>query len=86
MGRKEENVRKAQKIMGRPKFIRNIGIAAHIDHGKTTLSDNLIAGAGMMSEELAGKQLLLDYDEQEQARGITINSASASMVHTYKDD
>jgi len=47
----------------------------------TTLSDNLIAGAGMMSEELAGKQLLLDYDEQEQARGITINAANASMVH-----
>jgi len=48
----------------------------------TTLSDNLIAGAGMMSEELAGKQLLLDYDEQEQARGITINAANASMVHS----
>ena len=30
--------------------IRNLAIAAHIDHGKTTLSDNLIAGAGMMSE------------------------------------
>ncbi len=47
----------------------------------TTLSDNLIAGAGMMSEELAGKQLMLDFDEQEQARGITINAAIASMVH-----
>jgi len=84
MGRKEDNIRKAQTIMRRPKFIRNIGIAAHIDHGKTTLSDNLIAGAGMMSEELAGKQLLLDFDEQEQARGITINSASASMVHDHE--
>ena len=38
----------------------------------------------MISEELAGKQLVLDFDEQEQARGITINAASASMVHTYK--
>ncbi|DAC48403.1 MAG TPA: elongation factor EF-2, partial [Candidatus Thalassarchaeaceae archaeon] len=56
-------------------------IAAHIDHGKTTLSDNLIAGAGMMSEELAGKSRVLDFDEQESARGITINAASASMVH-----
>lgn len=63
-----------------------MGIAAHIDHGKTTLSDNLIAGAGMMSEDLAGKQLLLDYDEQEQARGITINAATASMVHDYDGD
>lgn len=70
--------------MNRTDRIRNIGIAAHIDHGKTTLSDNLIAGAGMMSEELAGKQLMLDFDEQEQARGITINAANASMVHTFE--
>ncbi len=84
MGRKEDNIKKAQALMRKPQFIRNIGTAAHIDHGKTTLSDNLIAGAGMMSEELAGKQLLLDFDEQEQARGITINAASASMVYTYK--
>jgi len=86
MGRKEENVKKAQRIMKIPKFIRNIGIAAHIDHGKTTLSDNLIAGAGMMSEELAGKQLLLDFDEQEQARGITINAANVSMVHEFDNN
>src|SRR4030066_1894729 len=81
MGRKEDNIKRAQALMRKPQFIRNIGTAAHIDHGKTTLSDNLIAGSGMMSEELAGKQLLLDYDEREQARGITINAASASMVH-----
>ncbi len=86
MGRKEDNIEKAKSIINNPDKIRNIGIAAHIDHGKTTLSDNLIAGAGMMSEELAGKQLLLDYDEQEQARGITINSAVASMVHPFDDD
>ncbi|MEE9115591.1 MAG: elongation factor EF-2 [Thermoplasmata archaeon] len=84
MGRKEDNIKKAQKLMRKTEFIRNIGTAAHIDHGKTTLSDNLIAGAGMMSEELAGKQLLLDYDEQEQARGITINAANASMVHEFE--
>ena len=50
----------------------------------TTFSDNLLAGCGMMSEELAGKQLVLDYDEQEQTRGITINAAAASMVHTFE--
>ncbi|MBJ63095.1 MAG: elongation factor EF-2 [Euryarchaeota archaeon] len=64
--------------------IRNLCIAAHIDHGKTTLSDNLIAGAGMMSEDLAGKSRVLDFDEQESARGITINAASASMVHSVE--
>ena len=81
MGRKEDNIAKAMKLIELPDRIRNMGIAAHIDHGKTTLSDNLIAGAGMMSEDLAGKQLMLDFDEQEQARGITINAATASMVH-----
>lgn len=85
MGRKEKNIQKAQTLMDKPKMIRNIGTAAHIDHGKTTLSDNLIAGAGMMSEELAGRQLMLDFDEQEQARGITINAANVSMVHEYDD-
>ncbi len=86
MGRKEDNIAKAKEIMYEPEQIRNIGIAAHIDHGKTTLSDNLLAGAGMMSEELAGQQLALDFDEQEQERGITINAASASMVHDFEGD
>ncbi|MBO57561.1 MAG: elongation factor EF-2 [Euryarchaeota archaeon] len=81
MGRKEDNIAKATEVMHIRDQIRNLCIAAHIDHGKTTLSDNLIAGAGMMSEELAGKSRVLDFDEQESARGITINAASASMVH-----
>ncbi|MBW6462536.1 MAG: elongation factor EF-2 [DPANN group archaeon] len=61
--------------------IRNLCICAHIDHGKTTLSDNLLSGAGMISEELAGRQLATDFDAQEQERGITIYSANVSMVH-----
>jgi len=60
-------------------FVAN-GMIIH----NTTLSDNLLAGCGMMSEDLAGKQLVLDYDEQEQDRGITINTASASMVHEFE--
>ena len=81
MGRKEDNIKKATEVMHILPQIRNLCIAAHIDHGKTTLSDNLIAGAGMMSEDLAGKSRVLDFDQQESARGITINAASASMVH-----
>jgi elongation factor 2 len=84
MGKKEDNIKKSKDLMDKLEFIRNIGIAAHIDHGKTTLSDNLLAGCGMMSEDLAGKQLVLDFDEQEQDRGITINTASASMVHGFE--
>jgi elongation factor 2 len=84
MGRKEDNIKLATTIMHNLDGIRNIAIAAHIDHGKTTFSDNLLAGAGMMSADLAGDQRALDFDAEEQARGITINSASASMVHTFK--
>ena len=84
MGRKEDNIKKATEVMHILPQIRNLCIAAHIDHGKTTLSDNLIAGAGMMSEDLAGKSRVLDFDEQESARGITINAASASMVHSVE--
>nr|AIF11337.1 elongation factor EF-2 [uncultured marine group II/III euryarchaeote KM3_51_E06] len=84
MGRKEDNIAKATEVMHNRDKIRNLCIAAHIDHGKTTLSDNLIAGAGMMSEALAGKSRVLDFDEQEAARGITINAASASMVHNVE--
>ncbi|MFZ3356700.1 MAG: elongation factor EF-2 [Thermoplasmata archaeon] len=63
--------------------IRNIGIVAHIHHGKTTLSDNLLAAAGMISNELAGKQLYLNFDEQEQARLLTINNADVTIVHEF---
>ncbi len=61
--------------------IRNICTCAHIDHGKTTFSDNLLSGAGMISQELAGKQLALDFHEDEQARGITIDAANVTMLH-----
>ncbi len=83
MGRKEDNIAKAVEVMKNLDQIRNIAIAAHIDHGKTTFSDNLLAGAGMISQELAGQQRALDFDPEEQARGITINSACASMVHHF---
>jgi elongation factor 2 len=73
------------KLMKQQDKIRNIAIAAHIDHGKTTFSDNLLAGAGMISEELAGKQLALDFHEDESSRGITIDSASVSMIHKFAE-
>ncbi len=74
-------VEKVVGLMGNKDRIRNMGIAAHIDHGKTTLSDNMLLGCGLLSEELAGDACVMDYDEQEKARGITINAANVSMVH-----
>jgi elongation factor 2 len=78
---KENLTATVKDLQGRPEQIRNIGIVAHIDHGKTTLSDNLLADAGMISEEQAGTQLFMDTVDQEQERGITIFSANVSMVH-----
>ncbi|RME31090.1 elongation factor EF-2 [Candidatus Woesearchaeota archaeon] len=77
-------VDRVKEVMGKPEQIRNIAICAHIDHGKTTLSDNLLAGAGMMSEDLAGKACVLDFHDDEAERGITIDSAAVSMVHNVK--
>jgi|TARA_Y100000296_G_scaffold63487_1_gene73934 elongation factor 2 len=78
----DKNTEKIQELMKQQDKIRNIAIAAHIDHGKTTFSDNLLAGAGMISEELAGKQLVLDFHDDESERGITIDAANVSMVHS----
>src|SRR3989337_3553414 len=79
----EKMVDRVRRLNGMPEHIRNIGVCAHIDHGKTTFSDNLLAGAGMISKELAGEQLFMDFDEEEQKRGITIDAATVSMVHEY---
>ncbi len=77
----EKMIDKVKRLMKEQERIRNICTSAHIDHGKTTFSDNLLAGAGMISDQLAGQQLVLDFHEDEIARGITIDAANVSMVH-----
>ncbi len=86
MGRRKKIVQECEKLMDKPEQIRNIAIAAHVDHGKTTLSDNLLAGAGMISDETAGQQLAMDTKEDEQERGITIDAANVSMTHEWEGE
>jgi len=77
-------VAEIEKIMSNLEQVRNIGIIAHVDHGKTTTSDSLLAAAGMISDRIAGEALALDFLSVEKQRGITVKSANVSLYHEYK--
>jgi len=83
---KEEYSEKVQELMNNPKNIRNIGIVSHIHHGKTTLTDNLAAAAGLMARDLVGERMLTWIDDQERERLMTIYGATVTMSHDYKGE
>ncbi|HKM76550.1 MAG TPA: elongation factor EF-2 [Candidatus Bathyarchaeia archaeon] len=58
-----------------------MGIIAHVDHGKTTMSDSLLAASGLLSPGMAGTALALDFMEEEQKRQMTIKAANISLLH-----
>ncbi|MEM1971079.1 MAG: elongation factor EF-2 [Candidatus Anstonellales archaeon] len=84
MARKEYVVEEVVKIMSNIENVRNIAIIAHVDHGKSTLTDSLVARAGLISKELAGEQRILDFEELEQKRGITIKAANISLGFNFR--
>ncbi|KAJ5629852.1 hypothetical protein N7528_003509 [Penicillium herquei] len=73
------NVDDLVRLQRKPDDIRNICILAHVDHGKTSLTDSLIATNGIISPKLAGKIRYLDSRPDEQLRGITMESSAISL-------
>ncbi|KAF9925090.1 Cytoplasmic GTPase/eEF2-like protein (ribosomal biogenesis) [Linnemannia zychae] len=67
------------RLQANQAHVRNICILAHVDHGKTTLSDSLLASNGIISSKLAGKVRFLDSRADEQERGITMESSAISL-------
>jgi GTP-binding protein LepA len=67
-----------------PQFIRNFAIVAHIDHGKTTLSDRILQRCGAVAARDMHEQMLDDM-ELEQERGITIKARSVTLQYRAKN-
>lgn len=72
-----------REIMDDQNNIRNMSVIAHVDHGKSTLTDSLIARAGIIAEDKAGDTRYMDTRKDEQARGITIKSTGVSLYYEY---
>merc|ERR1711912_178844 len=72
-------VAQMRETMDSPHNIRNMSVIAHVDHGKSTLTDSLIAKAGIISAADAGDKRNTDTRQDEQERGITIKSTGVSL-------
>merc|ERR1712114_44349 len=66
-------------IMDKKHNIRNMSVIAHVDHGKSTLTDSLLAKAGIIASAKAGETRATDTRKDEQERCITIKSTAVSM-------
>ncbi len=85
----EKMVEKVARITKNPKFIRNICTSAHIHHGKTAFTDNLLAAAGHMASKHAGdleEGMATWQHKDEQERLMTVDAANVSMVHNFQNN
>jgi elongation factor 2 len=84
----ETRVSKMQRLANKQENIRNIATSAHIHHGKTAFTDNLLSAAGFMSNTAAGdleKGMATWQHKDEQERLMTVDAANVSMVHAFNN-
>ena len=74
-------IQKIKELQKRTSNIRNVCILAHVDHGKTTLADYLIASNGIISSRNAGPMRYLDNRPDEQERKITMKASNISLYY-----
>merc|ERR1712023_491955 len=86
MGMVDFTIDTSSQLMKQKSNIRNLSIIAHVDHGKSTLTDSLVAAAGIIATEAAGDMRLTDTRADEQERCITIKSTGISLFYDMKDE
>lgn len=74
-----------REVMENQDNIRNMSVIAHVDHGKSTLTDALICKAGLISQDKAGEARWTDKEDLEKDKGITIKSTGVSMCFDYPE-
>lgn len=74
-----------RELMDKKKNIRNMSVIAHVDHGKSTLTDSLVSKAGIIASARAGETRFTDTRKDEQDRCITIKSTAISLYYTMSD-
>jgi len=89
MAEKETSLEKIKRLIAKRENIRNIATSAHIHHGKTAFTDNLLAAAGLMAAKNAGdleEGMATWQHADEQERLLTVDAANVSMAHTYQGE
>lgn len=79
-------VSEIEALMAKRAQIRNLSVIAHVDHGKSTLSDALVARAGLISQKASGDARYMDTRKDEQERGITIKSTAISLYASLPEE
>lgn len=76
-------VDQVRNLMENSNNVRNMSVIAHVDHGKSTLTDSLVCKAGIIANAKAGEARFTDTRADEQERSITIKSTGISLYYAY---